>query len=99
MTIFEPEREAKPQFTSSAHSNNISVPSESASNSHSTAKDGSEVPGTENESIYAQHVFIRSFKFHPALPIRIDYEAKGFKTEIVSGLVLCNCEYQKSTII
>ena len=32
----------------------------------------------------AQQVFIRSFKFHPDLPIRIDYEAKGFKTEIVS---------------
>ncbi len=28
-------------------------------------------------------VFIKSFIFQPDLPIRIDYEAKGFKTEIV----------------
>ena len=30
-----------------------------------------------------QEVFIRSFLFQPELPIRIDYEAKGFKTEMV----------------
>ena len=28
-------------------------------------------------------VFIRSFEFNPDLPIRIDYEAKGFKTDMV----------------
>ena len=31
-----------------------------------------------------KEVFIRSFVFQPELPIRIDYEAKGFKTEMVS---------------
>ena len=33
-------------------------------------------------------IFIKSFVFQPDLPIRIDYEAKGFKTEIVSVLAL-----------
>lgn len=28
-------------------------------------------------------VFIKSFMFQPDLPIRFDYEAKGFKTEMV----------------
>ena len=34
-----------------------------------------------------KEVFIRSFVFQPELPIRIDYEAKGFKTEMVTKLV------------
>ena len=33
-----------------------------------------------------QQVFIKSFTFNPDLPIRIDYEAKGFKTEMVNPL-------------
>lgn len=35
-----------------------------------------------------QQVFIKSFVFQPDLPIRIDYEAKGFKTEMVGGVRL-----------
>ena len=35
-----------------------------------------------------KEVFVRSFVFQPELPIRIDYEAKGFKTEMVTKLVL-----------
>lgn len=38
-------------------------------------------------------VFIKSFIFQPDLPIRIDYEAKGFKTEMVpriqSNVLVC----------
>lgn len=32
----------------------------------------------------SNELFIKSFIFQPDLPIRIDYEAKGFKTEMVS---------------
>ena len=34
----------------------------------------------------ARPIFIKSFVFQPDLPIRIDYEAKGFKTEMVCYL-------------
>ena len=38
-----------------------------------------------DESSSCEEVFIRSFIFQPDLPIRIDYESKGFKTEMVWG--------------
>ena len=49
--------------------------------SGSGSSTGSQSPVLRQSS---KEVFIRSFVFQPELPIRIDYEAKGFKTEMVS---------------
>ena len=43
---------------------------------------GAAVNGTAAAAA-APEVFIKSFVFHPDLPIRIDYWAKGFKIEAV----------------
>ena len=48
--------------------------------SESGSSTGSQSPVIQRRH---QEVFIRSFVFQPELPIRIDYEAKGFKTEMV----------------
>ena len=69
MEIFDGERESREE----GHS---AVPVRTSSQS-------SEAKGTEESCLDPQRVFIRSFVFHPSLPIRIDYEAKGFKTEMV----------------
>ena len=60
----------------------VSVPSPSTERRES----GGEVhvpDSASSPSSSSQEVFIRSFIFQPDLPIRIDYEAKGFKTEMV----------------
>lgn len=51
--------------------------------SESGSSTGSQSPVLQRSR---QEVFIRSFVFQPELPIRIDYEAKGFKTEMVRGI-------------
>lgn len=44
-------------------------------------------PHPPTEESTPTQVFIKSFLFQPELPIRIDYEAKGFKTEMVSAML------------
>lgn len=53
---------------------------------------GNEIPDSAATPLSSgnQEVFIRSFIFQPDLPIRIDYEAKRFKTEMgtLAGILL-----------
>lgn len=71
-----------------APSPDISIGNSSFVAAHDIGKRGSGAGVVESESPSPIHnqqreVFIRSFIFQPDLPIRIDYEAKGFKTEMV----------------
>ena len=66
----------------------LSIGNGSFAAAHDVGKRGSGAGVVESESPspmlnQQREVFIRSFIFQPDLPIRIDYEAKGFKTEMV----------------
>jgi len=90
VSTFESEDAAKPVPAAAAYSGDVSSATEPGScDAHSTKEPaiGNLQPEAQPEATtdsQNQQVFVRSFKFHPDLPIRIDYEAKGFKTEIVS---------------
>ena len=90
--MFESENASKPVAAASAHGEVTSIPEPSRAGScdshpmKQAATEDSFQPEAQPEAATVpqnQQVFVRSFKFHPDLPIRIDYEAKGFKTEIV----------------